>query len=194
MTVEDVGGSFADIGEIGDEAVKMLGCAIDRGKAHNIPSSTKAAGKQVSMNPFVPLGVSCCVWLFILGLEDANNLAVWVSRKVTARTALRDHARVYFLPDGGSYTFDNNLELVFGHDTLLRRGNALSANGAYAFRGLEDGVVDLEALLLASHVPPLAFEARGDLIGPAFEAGIDGLEVDTGIAASALAELGPGGE
>lgn len=146
------------------------------------------------MDPFIPLGVPGGVRLFVLGLEDTDNLAVWVAGKVAARAALRYHAGVYLLADGGTDAFDDGVEFGLGHGGGWQLGHGLGSDGTHAFWRLEDGVVDLQAVLLAQlGLASTALEARGNLVGPAFKAGIDGLEVDAGVAASAVSELWPRG-
>lgn len=96
-----------------------------------------------------------------------------------------------FLSDSRSNAFDDRLELSPGHYALLWPGDALSGDGAHTLRGLEDGVMNLEALLFAGLVLALALEARRELVGPALKTGIDGLEIDTGVAADTVTKLGP---
>ncbi len=155
----------------------------------NAPCAAKAAGEQVAVDPLVPLGVAGGVGLLVLRLEDADDLAVGVARKVAAGAALRDHARVHALVDGGTHAVDNCLELGLGDDRVwhvARVGRArrrarerLGRRGAHALGRLEDRVVDLEALLvLVAALLLVPLELGRDLVGPALEARVDGLEVD----------------
>lgn len=52
------------------------------------------------------------------------------------------------LSDSGAHTADNFFKLGARHDGL-RLSEPLGSERSYAFRGLEDGVVDLEAVVLA---------------------------------------------
>lgn len=146
------------------------------------------------MNPFVPLGVSRRVRLLIFGLEYADNLAVWVSREVAARAALRNHARVYLEMNGPTHALDNRLKLSPGHRARLGLRHILDGNGPNTFRRLKYGVMDLVALLVAElMLAPAKLEAGRDLIRPALQAGVDGLEIDAAVAAHTLCEPGPRG-
>ena len=136
------------------------------------------------MNPLVPLWVSGRVGLFILGLEDADDLAVDVLGKVAARATLRYHAGVHALPDGGADALDDDFELGLGHVARFRPGEPLGRDGAHTLGRLEDRVVYLEPLvLLARLLVAAALELAGDLVGPALQPRIDGLEIDARVAA-----------
>lgn len=95
------------------------------------------------MYPFIPLGVACCVRLFIFGLENTNNLSIRVTGKVAARAALRDHAGMYLLPDCLPYAFNDFIKLGFGHGAELCLRQSLSRYRPYALGWLEDRVVNL---------------------------------------------------
>ena len=153
----------------------------------DIPSSAKEAWEQVSVNPLVPFRVSRSIRLLVLGLEDAHDLAVGVPREVAAGASLRNHAGMCALLYGGPDAVDDGVEFGPGHVARLGNGEHLGRHGADALGGLEDGVVDLEALLLALLLVAAALELGGDLVGPALEAGIDGFEVDGRVPAAAAA-------
>lgn len=67
------------------------------------------------MNPLHGLRICCSVRLLVLGLEDSDNLARRVARKVRARTALCDQLGVDALGDGRLDLTDDDREV------LLRR-------------------------------------------------------------------------
>ena len=144
------------------------------------------------MDPLVPFRVPGGVGLLVLGLEDADDLALGVPGEVAAGAPLRDHAGVHALADGLADAVDDGVELLLGHVAGLGHGEHLGGGGADALGGLEDGVVDLEALLLALLLGAAALELGGDLVGPALEAGVDGLEVDARVAAAVAAEAAGG--
>jgi len=144
------------------------------------------------MNPLVPLWVSCSVGFLVLWLEDTDHLAIRIPREVAAGATLRDHARVCALLYGGPDAVHDDLKLGPRHVARLGHGQHLGRDGADALRGLEDGVVDLQALLLALLLVAGPLELGGDLVGPALEAGVDGLEVDTRVPAAAAAVAGGG--
>jgi hypothetical protein len=91
------------------------------------------------------------------------------------------------LLDGSTDTIHNGIKLGLGHVSRLRGGQHIGGDGAHALGRLEDGVDDLEALFLALLLVPAALELGGDLVGPALEAGVDGLEVDARVSAGAAA-------
>jgi hypothetical protein len=152
-----------------------------------IPSPAEEAGEQVSVNPLVPLGISSGIRLLVLWFEDADDLTLGVPSKITPRAPLRDHARMDALLDGSTDTIHNGIKLGLGHVSRLRGGQHIGGDGAHALGRLEDGVDDLEALFLALLLVPAALELGGDLVGPALEAGVDGLEVDARVSAGAAA-------
>jgi hypothetical protein len=94
---------------------------------------------------------------------------------------------MHALLDGGPHAVNDGLEFSLGHVAGLGDGQYLGRHGTDALRGLEDGVVDLETLLLALLLLAAALELGGNLVGPAFEAGIDGLEVDARVPAALAA-------
>lgn len=144
---------------------------------NGIPSSSEEAGEQVSVNPLVPLRIASGIGLLILGFEDTHDLALGIPREVASRAALRDHPGMHALRDSGLDACHDILVLVLGHDRLglsQRRGR----QGSHAFRGLEDGVVNLEPLLLRPLAFPASPEATGDFICPALETRVDRLQVD----------------
>jgi hypothetical protein len=94
---------------------------------------------------------------------------------------------MYALLYGGPDTVDNDVEFSGGHVSGLRHGQHLGCDGTDALRGLEYRVVDLETFLLALLLVAAALELGGDLVGPALEAGVDGLEVDARVSAAAAA-------
>lgn len=99
---------------------------------------------------------------------------------------------MHLLANGRPHALHNGIELGPGHDPRLRPAELVRGYRADTVGGLEDGVVNLELLVIGECLLPLAaLEARGDLVGPPLEAGVDGLDVDAGVAADALAELGP---
>jgi hypothetical protein len=142
------------------------------------------------VNPFVPFGVSCGVWLLVLGFKDTDNLAIGISGKVTTRTALRNHTRVDFLPNSTPDAFHDSFKLCSGHDAFLRCRNTLSGHRSNTLGRLEDRIVNFEAFLFALLILPLALEARSDLVCPSLQASIDGLEVNTGAASRTMAKFG----
>ncbi len=170
----------------------MAGQPGERERFHT-PGSAKEAREQVPVNPLVPFRVASGVGLLVLGLEDADYLAVGVPREVAAGAALGDHARVGALLDGGPDAVDDDVELGARHVARLGHGQHLGGHGTDALRGLEDGVVDLETLLLALLLVAAALELGGDLVGPALEAGVDGFEVDGRVPAAAAAAAGGAG-
>lgn len=143
------------------------------------------------MYPFIPFGVACCVWLFIFGFENTNNLSIGISGKVAAGAALRDHAGMNLLPDCLAYAFDDGIKLSLGHDAELGLGQSLGRYRPYALERLEDGVVNLQPLFLAYAVSALALELGRNFFSPAFQPGIDGLDVDAAIASQATTEFRP---
>ena len=145
------------------------------------------------MNPFVPLWIAGSVWLFILWFENTDNLAVWVPCKVAAGAPLRNHARMDFLANSSAYAIDNGFELGTGHDAGLRLSQSLGGNGPHALERLKNGMVNLEAVLLAEAAarPAAALEAGSNLVGPALKPGVDGLDVDAARGADAAAEFRP---
>jgi len=146
------------------------------------------------MNPLIPLWVSGRIRLLVLGLEDTHDLAVEIPRKVAARAALRDHEWVHALLDGGPHAVDNDIELGLGHVSGLGAGEHLGRDGADALGRLEDGVVDLETLVvLAGTLGAPALELARDLVGPPLQASVDGFEVDSGVGAHPAAVLAAGG-
>jgi hypothetical protein len=136
------------------------------------------------VNPLVPLWIPRRVRLLVLWFEDADDLAIRVPGKVAPRTSLGNHARVDVLLNGEPHAFDDAFKLVARHCRGRGRRHALGRDGAYALGGLEDGVVDLEAVVVVSVVAvapagaAATLEARRDLVGPALQAGVDGFEVD----------------
>lgn len=161
----------------------------------NAPGSSKTAWEQVAVNPLVPLGVAGGVRLLVLGLEDADHLALRVARKVAAGAALCDHARVRALADGCPHAVDNGLELGLSNDggwhvdrvggAGCRPRQSLGCRRPHALGRLEHGVVDLEAaLVLLAALLLVALELVGNLVGPALEARVDGFEVNTRVGAS----------
>lgn len=143
------------------------------------------------MYPFIPFGVACCVWLFIFGFENTNNLSIGISGKVAAGAALRDHAGMNLLPDCLPYAFDDGIKLLLGHDAELGLRQSLGRYRPYAIERLEDGVVNLQPLFLAYAVSALALELGRNFFSPAFQPGIDGLDVDAAIASQATTEFRP---
>lgn len=142
------------------------------------------------MNPFVPLWIACCIRLLVLGLEDSHDLPIRISRKITSGASLRDHAWMHLLPDCHPHAFDYCLELGSRHVPGLQVRHVLYRDGPHPIGRLKYGMMDLIALFLAGAVSSAALEAGRDFVGPALEPGIDGFEVDAGIAPNALAELG----
>lgn len=97
---------------------------------------------------------------------------------------------MYLLANGDADALDDGVKLGLGHDIVRCLGHVLGRDGAHAVGRLEDGVVDLQAVLLAQLAfAPASLEARGDFIGPAFEPCVDGLEVDAGVAPAAASEF-----
>lgn len=195
LVIENVSGGFADVGQVRNETVTSLLLALYHIKAYtgiNLPCSTKKTRKQVSMNPFVPLGVASGIWFLILGLEYADNLSIRVSGKVAARATLGDHARVDLLPNSQPHAVHNGVKLCAGHYTWLRLSQTLWRNGPNTVGGSEDGMLNLETLILASGaLTAAALELGGNLIRPALQAGVDGLDVDAAGATDATAKLWP---
>lgn len=95
------------------------------------------------------------------------------------------------LPDCLPYAFDDGIKLSLAHDAELRLRQSLGRYRPYALRRLEDGVVNLQPLFFAYAVSALALELGRNLFSPAFQPGIDGLDVDAAIASQATTEFRP---
>jgi hypothetical protein len=190
LAIEYVGSCFADIREVRNKAAETLAMTLGSRREDDVPGSSKAAREQVSVNPLVPFGVSCGVWFLVLGLKNTDNLAIGISGKVTTRTALRNHTWVNFLPNSTPYAFHDSFKLCSSHDTFLRRSNTLSGHRANTLGRLEDRIVNFKPFLLTLLILPLALETRSNLVCPSLQAGIDGLEIDTGAASGTMAKFG----
>lgn len=95
------------------------------------------------------------------------------------------------LPDGLSYAFDDGIKLSLGHGAELCLRQSLGGYRPYALGRLEDGMVNLQPLFLAYAVSALALELCRNFFSPAFQPGIDGLDVDAAIASQAATEFRP---
>lgn len=147
------------------------------------------------MNPLVPLGIACRVRLLVLGLENPDNLPIRTPRKIAARAPLRDHTRVHLLANSAPHALDHSVELAPCHDALLLFRQVFGGDRLHAIRRLKDGVVDFQRLVVkAGALVSAPLEPRGNLVCPALQTRVDGLEIHDGATApTTTAELGPDG-
>jgi hypothetical protein len=92
---------------------------------------------------------------------------------------------MYTLLYGSPDAVDDDVKLGLGHIAWLGNGQHLGRHGADTLGRLEDGVVDLETLLLALLLVAATLKLGGDLVGPALETGVDSFEVDARVPAAA---------